>query len=963
MNNLNKALPRILAKNIYKTLYVFAFLFLGLCRNIVFAQVPSISYTTPQVYTINTAIAPLMPANTGGAVPANAYGQVSTFAGSGIGNSVGYAPSASFAFPTGIATDNAGNFYVADYENNIIKKITNNVVSIFAGSGVQSSINGTGTAATFDLPVSVATDVAGNVYVAEISANLIRMITPAGVVTTFAGSGAPGSADGTGTAASFKSPSGIAVDNAGNVFVADRDNNLIRKITPTGVVTTFAGNGTTASINGIGLAASFYTPINLAFDNAGNLYVTEANGTIRKITPGAVVTTFASGFSYPNGIIVDKLGNVYVADQQTYKISKITPAGVITTLAGNGTKSFINGTIGSAGFSSLYQLAIDNLGNIYAADAFTNSVIRKISTTGYAIDNPLPAGLNFDGATGIISGTPTASSPATVYTITAYNEFGSSSTTINIKVNNVLQPSIITFPPPVAPQLDANNNFDPAATSTNKETPITYTSSNPAVAVITADGLVHIVGLGVSILTASQIGDANYTNAVPVTETLTVTSEQTINFTPIANKTTCDVDFSVPAYSNNNTIPLIYTSGNTTVATISSTGIIHIIGAGTTTITVSQAGSPLYLPATPVSQTLTVTAPIVPGIVISKYTGACDGMPVTFTATATNQGNNPTYQWQVNGVNVGTSQPTLSYVVVNTDVIKCTVTNNDSCPQSATASITGVNTTPYITPAISIKSSAGSPVCSGTNITFTATPVNEGISPVYQWRVNGINTGTNDPVFVSNTLLNNDKVTCVLTNTSSVCFTLNTATSNTVLASIVTIPDPAPSVTITASANNVYIGTSVSFTASSLYPVNNYQWQINGANVGANSPTFTTTNLKNGDNVTCTVRLTLACIAPITSESLIMNILASPTVRIPNTFTPNGDGINDLWDIPDLTFYPNCSVKIYNRYGKLLYYSKGYNVAWDGTYNSKMVPFSTYYYVINLDNSGNMLSGYVTIIR
>ncbi len=177
--------------------------------------------------------------------------EVTTLAGSGsYGYADGTGTAASFNLPHGVAVDGSGNVYVADRNNNLIRKITSaGVVTTLAGSGSYGYADGTGTEATFRLPIGIAVDLSDNVYVADQFNHLIRKITSAGVVTTLAGSGSEGSADGTGTAASFKGPSGVAVDLSGNVYVADFENHLIRKITSAGVVTTLAGTGSAGSVN------------------------------------------------------------------------------------------------------------------------------------------------------------------------------------------------------------------------------------------------------------------------------------------------------------------------------------------------------------------------------------------------------------------------------------------------------------------------------------------------------------------------------------------------------------------------------------------------------------------------------------------------------------------------------------------------------------------------------------------
>ena len=232
----------------------------------------------------------------------------------------------------------------------------------------------------------------GNVYVADTDNNEIRKITPAGVVSTLAGSGQFGSSDGSGSAASFAQPLGVAVDSAGNVYVADfayGDNGNVRKITPAGVVTTLIGPG-------------LNFPAGVAVDNAGNIYVAEwGNEDICKITPAGVVTTLAGSggrrphwhFS-PAGIAVDSAGNVYVADTNNNEIRKITPTGVVSTLAGSGLWGSSDGIGSAASFADPYGVAVDSAGNVYVADT-NNNEIRKImpaaATNQVTIRSSLPS--------------------------------------------------------------------------------------------------------------------------------------------------------------------------------------------------------------------------------------------------------------------------------------------------------------------------------------------------------------------------------------------------------------------------------------------------------------------------------------------------------------------------------------------------------------------------------------------
>jgi uncharacterized repeat protein (TIGR02543 family) len=252
------------------------------------------------------------------------------------------------------------------------KWTTNAAVTTLAGSGNVGAINGTGTSASFDSPTGVTVDSAGNVYVADYNNHLIRKITPGGDVTTLAGtSGTAGDADGTGTDASFDSPHGVTVDSAGHVYVADTFNHLIRRITPGGEVTTLAGSGASGDADGTGTSAPFDSPVGVTVDSAGNVYVADYNNhLIRKITPGGEVTTLAgsgeagsadgtgtdASFNGPHGVTVDSAGNVYVADYNNHLIRKITPGGEVTTLAGtSGTAGDADGTSTDASFNVLME--------------------------------------------------------------------------------------------------------------------------------------------------------------------------------------------------------------------------------------------------------------------------------------------------------------------------------------------------------------------------------------------------------------------------------------------------------------------------------------------------------------------------------------------------------------------------------------------------------------------------------
>jgi hypothetical protein len=337
-------------------------------------------------------------------------GTVSTLAGgSKSGSTNGTGAGAQFDNPVGVASDSAGNLYVSDTFNHTIRKITpaGSVTTLAGSATLDGSTDGSGNAARFSYPAGIAVDPAGNIFVAD-GKHTIRKITPAGAVSTLAGSaGTSGTTDAAGIAARFKNPEGIAVDPSGNLVVADKFNQTIRRITAAGVVTTLAGSpGAVGSADGTGSAARFDFPSGVALDSAGNVYVADTgNQTIRKITPAGVVTTLAgmadatgatdgtgsaARFDNPNGVIVDPTGVVYVTDSYNQTIRRISAAGVVTTVAGTPKASgHVNGVGSSARFFAPIGLGLNPAGEIFVADS-TNAAIRKIIVAGASVPEVPP---------------------------------------------------------------------------------------------------------------------------------------------------------------------------------------------------------------------------------------------------------------------------------------------------------------------------------------------------------------------------------------------------------------------------------------------------------------------------------------------------------------------------------------------------------------------------------------------
>ena len=345
------------------------------------------------------------PADLGGASEVAGRPQLSLLAGTlgGPGAQDGTGAAAQFYFPSGLVSDGAGNLFVADSGNNTIRKIilATGATTTLAGSpGISGTADGVGGAAQFLSPQGVALDGAGNLFVADSANNTIRKVVIAtATVTTVAGSaGRSGTDDGTGMSARFNLPQGVASDGAGNLFVADSGNHTIRKLAlATGAVTTFAGSaGIAGSSDGIGSGARFNFPQRVTSDGAGNLFVADAgNQTIRRVVlaTGDVSTLAglagnagssdgigsAARFDEPQAVVSDGAGNLLVADRTNSTIRAIVVAtGAVTTLAGSvGLAGDVNGIGSAALFNGLGDVACDGAGNLFVADT-DNHEIRKV---------------------------------------------------------------------------------------------------------------------------------------------------------------------------------------------------------------------------------------------------------------------------------------------------------------------------------------------------------------------------------------------------------------------------------------------------------------------------------------------------------------------------------------------------------------------------------------------------------
>ncbi|MCD6011769.1 MAG: repeat containing protein [Flavipsychrobacter sp.] len=339
--------------------------------------------------------------------------RIHTFAGNGV---IGYSDgggmplSAEFNHPWGLAFDKSGHLYIADHVNSAIRKVSSSgVISTFAGTTTcgYGGDGGRADSAMMQRPASLAFDAAGNLLIADGLDHRIRKIDTTGIIFTIAGNGIAGySGDGgAATAATFNTPTGIAADASGNIYVADSGNNVIRKIAPSGIISTFAGTGTGAysGDGGPANAATLFGPVGVTVDAAGNVFIADQlNNVIRKVNTSGVISTFAgtgvAGFSgdngsaaaaqftKPNTVAFDALGNAYITDEHNHRLRRVSTEGVVATVAGVGSVGY-SGDGGQAIDAQLFRpMGIAIAGDkIYIGD-YINSVVRVVNMDRAGVD-------------------------------------------------------------------------------------------------------------------------------------------------------------------------------------------------------------------------------------------------------------------------------------------------------------------------------------------------------------------------------------------------------------------------------------------------------------------------------------------------------------------------------------------------------------------------------------------------
>jgi gliding motility-associated-like protein len=708
---------------------------------------------------------------------------ITTVAGNGTFGYSGDGGSATSAqlgdlFNTGVAVDNAGNKYIVMGGNaSVIRKVDPaGIITTIAGTGTfgYTGDGGPATLAKLYHPSGIVIDNSGDIIFADQNDAVLRMINPAGIITTIcaAYTGVCTGDGGPLANATFNSISGLSRDNAGNIYVADGICRVIRKINTSGIITTVAGNGTIGGggDGGPAIAAQLTQPFQVGVDNSGNIYIPDGNLlTVRKVNTAGIITTIAgtgvagySGdggpallatFDGPKSICIDNADNIYIADHYNNVVRKIDNAGIITTYAGTGFGGYSGdgGPANAAMTTEISNVSIDNVSNLYLVD-YHNYVIRKVN-------NCITSSISAQPSNVTLCGSGNAS-----FSVTASN--------------------VITYQWQVNTGTGWNNVIDGSV----------YGGATTAVLTIT----------GASIT------------------------------------------------MHNNQYRCLLTNG---------CGVIYSI-----------------------TVTLSVQAPVTPSITIAtSSTTICQGTNVTFTSAILNGGGAPIYQWKKNGSPVGANSSSYSNnSLSNGDVITCSLTSNATCVSSNNANSNPISmtVTPTVTPAITISASANN-ICFGTPVTFTSAVTNGGATPNFTWFKNSVNLFVNSPTYTDNALNNGDVIMGVLASNLT-CITSGAVPSLPITMSV-TYP-VTPSVTITASPTAVCKNSPVILTAAAINPgtLPIFQWKKNGLSVGTNNPIYTENNPVNGDIITCTLISSQNCItsSQVNGNPITLVVYPDPIVSL-----------------------------------------------------------------------------------
>ena len=742
-----------------------------------------------------------------------------------------------------------------------------------SGLGAYSGDGGPAVSAELSLPSNIVLDTNGNLYIADAGNNRIRMINTAGIISTFAGNGA-GAFSGDGglaAAAALNAPEGIAIDDTGNLYIADAGNNRIRKVNTAGIITTVAGIGTFgySGDGGAATLAKLNVPYGVSVDDSGNVYIADTyNHRIRKVNTLGIISTFAGtgvGGSTGNGGLATAArinspvrvrahdSSVYICDGNN-TIRRVNAEGIINAYIGVGGGSFAGdgGAAISAHLNGSMDIAFDTSGNVYIADAY-NRRIRKVDETGIINTIAGNGAFGYSGDGGLADTAEIAEPTGVIIDHNGYI-YVADRATARIRKISPCNTSAGT--------ITGSHTMCTASTMTLYDTTATFpgkwSSSDVSVASVdSVSGVVAALTSGTFAITCSVKGLCSPT---PVTTTFTVSISNPGVYTVTGGGSYCSGGTGVNIGLNNSETGINYQlyRGDTLMGSpVPGTGAAINFGlqpaAGTYTVEATNtiAGCSSAMTDTAVVTILPLShdsLAITPG----PTDTLCGGTPVSFTAHPYGGGSAPTYSWYVNGSPAGATSSSYTYPPDNGDIVTCTMSSSIPCAViNPTYSVT-MTVQPYGIPTVSIAASPAFVVCEGSPVTFMPSPYLGGYSPVYSWLVNDVVVGSGDSLVYDPA--NHDTVFCIM-NSDFACRLSTSAISNKIVETV--HPLLIPVVEVYASPSMVLSsGETATLTANVTNggPDPLYQWYINETPVpGATNDVFVHSAFFNNDSVSCLV--------------------------------------------------------------------------------------------------------------
>ncbi len=749
--------------------------------------------------------------------------------------------------------------------------------------------NGIGANANqFNKPTRFYLDTAGNLYIPDMDNNRIQKWVPgASTGITVAGGNGRGSA-----ANQLDRPTSVFFDSKGIMYITDQNNNRIQMWSP-------------GATSGVTLQQFFSTPTDIFIDANDNLYISEQNASrvIKTTTALTTITVVAGGNNYgsaanqlssPTGIFIDAAGNVYVCDTDNNRVQKWAPNATAGITIGANT--------GSDLFRNPISVFVDEYGGIYVAD-YNNARVQLV-------DNENPYGVTVAGVSYPGSAPDMLDHPESVW-IDANGDL-----IVSDLSNHRIQKFKNKISKIYTPLIEGSYTAKVVTTKgcSNTSNPIVIVSAKTPSVSITAISNAICPGVPITFTSTNGYGGTQPSYKWKINGIAVGTDSAALitSSAKAGDKVTCEMTSNYTGCISTKTVV-----SNTIDLIPASTGVASVkISAGDTTV--------------------------------------CQGTPVTFSATPGNAGSAPVYEWKVNGIAQATNTSTFTTAALNNDdVVSCMMTSSANlCPDALTANSNPVviHVIPKSIASLQITAS-DTLICVGDRIEFTAIATNTGTTPVYQWKVNGQNVGSNSSVYNSASLKNNDVVSCVLTSNVP-CLENSSPSSNLVRV----VVDDYPVITVRKDTV-IFKGSNLQLTSTITGNIKTIVWtpasSLNNAAIVSPvaSPAASTI-----------YKVTASTMAGCTSgKQLAITVIEN--ITIPNAFSPNGDGINDQWIIPGLSSYTDCRVEIFDRYGQPIFQSKGYNTPWNGTHNGKPLPVGTYYFIITTGYAGEKKSGSITLIK